>query len=187
MTMGYDMGPDGYGRTRGYGQAQGYGQVQVPYGGAQAPPPLVRATDRDRDAAIAVVQTAYTSGRLTRDEHDDRVGRLLAAQTYAELDGLTADLPGRPWYPDVPAIPRPPHTNGLAVAALICALLQPFTGMLTTIPAIVLGHVARGQIRHTGDEGNGMATWGMALGWAGASSVIVFVLFVAALIVHVTH
>jgi Domain of unknown function (DUF1707)/Domain of unknown function (DUF4190) len=166
MTMRYDMASDGFGR-------------------AQAPPPMVRATDRDRDAAISVIQASYTAGRVTRDEHDERVGRALAAQTYAELDMLTADLPGRPWYPDVPAIPRPPHTNGLAVAALICALLQPFTGMLTTIPAIVLGHVARGQIRRTGDDGSSMATWGMALGWAGAFSVIVLVLFIAAVVVHI--
>jgi Domain of unknown function (DUF1707)/Domain of unknown function (DUF4190) len=168
MTMRYGMASDGYGR-------------------AQVPPPMVRATDRDRDAAISVVQASYTAGRLTRDEHDERVGRALAAQTYAELDTLTADLPGRPWYPDVPAIPCPPHTNGLAVGALICALLQPFTGMLTTIPAIVLGHIARRQIRQTGDDGHSMATWGMALGWAGASSVIVFMLLITALIVNIVH
>jgi hypothetical protein len=168
MTTRYDMASDGSGR-------------------AQAPPPMVRATDRDRDAAIGLIQSCYTSGRLSRDEHDDRVGRALAALTYAQLDMLTADLPGRPWYPDVPALPHPPRTNGLAVAALICGLLQPFTGMLTTVPAIVLGHVARGQIRRTGDDGHSMATWGMGLGWAGASSVVLFVLFIAALIAHLAH
>jgi hypothetical protein len=168
MTTRYDMTSGGSGRV-------------------QAAPPMVRATDRDRDAAIGVIQACYGSGRLSRDEHDERVGLALAAQTYAELDMLTADLPGQPWYPDMPALPRPPHTNGLAVAAMICGLVQPFTLMLTTIPAIVLGHVARGQIRRTGDNGNSMATWGMALGWAGASAVTLFLLFLAVLIVHITH
>jgi hypothetical protein len=150
---------------------------------------MVRATDRDRDAAIGVIQGSYTSGRLSRDEHDERVSQALSAQTYAQLDTLTADLPWQPWYPDVPALPLPreQHTNGLAIAALICGLVQPFTGMLTTIPAIVLGHVARGQIRRTGDDGNSMATWGMALGWAGASAAILFALFVAVLVVNITH
>jgi hypothetical protein len=166
MTMRYDMASDGSGR-------------------AQAPSPMVRATDRDRDATIGAIQGSYTSGRLSRDEHDERVGRALAAQTYAQLDLLTADLPERPWYPDMPAVPRPPRTNGVAVAALVCGLLQPFSGMLTTIPAIVLGHVARGQIRRTGDDGKSMATWGMALGWAGASAVILFVLFIAALVISI--
>jgi hypothetical protein len=32
-----------------------------------------------------------------------------------------------------------------------------------------------------------MATWGMALGWAGASAAILFLLFIAVLLVHITH
>jgi hypothetical protein len=155
--------------------------------------PLIRATDRDRDAAIGVLQASYTEGRLTMAEHDTRVGQALAAQTYAELDTLTADLPLRPTYPDAPVPPAPSfpplprRTNGLAVASLICGLAQPFTGMLSTIPAIALGHVARGQIRRTGEEGRTMATWGVILGWAGVAAILMglvaFILAVA-FIVH---
>ena len=32
---------------------------------------------------------------------------------------------------------RRAQTNALAIAALVCGLAQPFTGMLTTIPAVV--------------------------------------------------
>jgi hypothetical protein len=157
--------------------------------------PLIRATDRDRDAAIQVLQTSYTEGRLTMAEHDARVSQALSAQTYAELDSLTTDLPLRPTYPDAPVLPMPPvqrRTNGLAIAALVCGVTQPFTGMLTTIPAIILGHVARGQIRQTGEDGNSMATWGLVLGWAGAAAIVmlltaVFVAFAAFTHTHGIH
>jgi hypothetical protein len=47
---------------------------------------------------------------------------------------------------------------------------------LTAIPAVILGHVARGQIRRTGERGHGMATTGLVLGWLG---IAFFVLMVA--------
>jgi hypothetical protein len=148
------------------------------------PPPVgppVRATDRDRDAAIEVLQESYATGRLTADEHAARVGLAMASRTYADLDRLTADLPQRPFYPDAPRPPRPRRTNGYAIAALACGAAQPLTFMLTTIPAIVFGHLARRQIRDTGEEGSTLATWGLVLGWAGAAAIVlVTVLFLAA-------
>jgi len=151
------------------------------------PGPPIRATDRDRDAAVDVLQAAYSEGRLSKDEHEARISRALAAQTYVELDGLTADLPGRPGYPDAPVMPVRRRTNSLAVASLACGLAQPFTGMLSTIPAIVLGHVARGQIRRADEDGRVMATWGLILGWAGAAAVIVFVLATVGLVAWAAH
>jgi hypothetical protein len=41
-------------------------------------------------------------------------------------------------------------------------------GILAGIPAIVLGFVAINQIRHTGEDGRGMAIAGIALGLAWA-------------------
>jgi hypothetical protein len=146
------------------------------HGRFPVPGQQLRATDRDREAAIGVLQSSYSVGRLTKDEHDARVSRALSAQTYAELDMLTADLPERPGYPDAPVVPGPRRTNGLAVASLVCGLAQPFTGMLSTIPAIVFGHVSRGQIRRTGEDGRAMATWGLILGWAGVTASIAFLL-----------
>lgn len=143
------------------------------------PPPAgppVRATDRDRDAAIEVLQESYATGRLTADEHAARVGSAMAARTYADLDRLTTDLPRRPYYPDAPRPPQPRRTNGYAVAALTCGAIQPLTGMLSTIPAIVFGHLARRQIRDTGEDGSAMATWGLVLGWAGAAAIVLVIL-----------
>jgi uncharacterized membrane protein len=140
----------------------------------------MRASDQDRDAATSLLQTAYAEGRVSWDEYDARLHHALRARTYADLDAVTADLPGR--YPRVVVPPRPQRTNALAVAALACGAAQPLTGMLTTIPAIVLGHVARGQIRRNGEAGAGLATWGAILGWAGLA-VIVLVIVVVALTV----
>ena len=155
--------------------APGYlppGPIPPPFG------PPVRATDRDRDAAIDVLQESYATGRLTADEHAARVGQAMAARTYADLDRLTADLPRRPIYPDAPRPPLPRRTNGYAMAALACGAAQPLTFMLTTIPAIIFGHVARRQIRETGEDGSLMATWGLALGWAGVAAIVLVIVVV---------
>ena len=155
--------------------APGYlppGPIPPPFG------PPVRATDRDRDAAIDVLQESYATGRLTADEHAARVGQAMAARTYADLDRLTADLPRRPIYPDAPRPSLPRRTNGYAMAALACGAAQPLTFMLTTIPAIIFGHVARRQIRETGEDGSLMATWGLALGWAGVAAIVLVIVVV---------
>ncbi|MGO1971960.1 MAG: DUF1707 SHOCT-like domain-containing protein [Propionibacteriaceae bacterium] len=52
----------------------------------------LRASDADRDAVAEVLHAAYAEGRLTIDEHDDRVSTVLAAKTFAELAPLTEDL-----------------------------------------------------------------------------------------------
>jgi Domain of unknown function (DUF4190) len=75
-----------------------------------------------------------------------------------------------------------PKTNGLAIAALVCGIVQ-FFGfwLLGTIPAIVLGHIARKQIRQRGEQGAGPALAGLILGYAGlALTVIVVIIIVVA-------
>jgi hypothetical protein len=51
------------------------------------------------------------------------------------------------------------------VASLALGFAQFAVGPLATIPAIVLGHMARSQIRRTGERGSGLALAGLALGW----------------------
>ncbi len=52
----------------------------------------LRASDADRDQVANVLSTAYAEGRLTREEHDERLGQVMAAKTFAELIPLTRDL-----------------------------------------------------------------------------------------------
>ena len=135
----------------------------------------MRAADADRDRAVSFLSTAYTEGRLAKDEYDARLETALSARTYADLDQVVTDLPGA----RVGPVPRrgPTPTNGLAIASLACGVAQFAFGPLPTIPAIVLGHIARSQIRRTGEQGAGLALTGLVLGWG---AVILGVLLLAA-------
>lgn len=142
----------------------------------------IRASDRDRDRATALLQNAYAEGRLTKDEYEARLGRVLSAQVFAQLDVATAGL--------VAPAPRAPvragQTNSLAIASLICGAAQLIAGPLATIPAIALGHVARRQIRRTGEDGAGLAIWGLALGWAGLALTVIVIIAIVVLVAHAT-
>jgi hypothetical protein len=52
----------------------------------------LRASDADRDQVATVLSTAYAEGRLTREEHDERVERLMVAKTFDDLIPITGDL-----------------------------------------------------------------------------------------------
>jgi uncharacterized membrane protein len=137
----------------------------------------MRAATADRDRAIEFLTTAFTEGRLDKDEYDVRLERALSARTYAELDTVVSDLPGTRPSPAAP--PATSHTNSLALASFICGFAQLVAGPFATIPAIVLGHVARNQIRSTGEDGAGLALAGLLMGWC---AVALSVLFVVALV-----
>ena len=53
-------------------------------------------------------------------------------------------------------------------------------GPLATIPAIVFGHLARHQIKRTGEQGAGLALAGLILGWAAVVLAVLLILGVAA-------
>ena len=53
----------------------------------------MRAADADRDRVAGILGTAYSEGRLSRDEYDARLESALSARTYADLDHLVTDLP----------------------------------------------------------------------------------------------
>jgi hypothetical protein len=57
----------------------------------QAPRDL-RASDADRDRVLALLAEAVADGRLTADEHAERVQRACTARTLGELAELTTDL-----------------------------------------------------------------------------------------------
>lgn len=65
-----------------------------------APPvasgPQMRASDADRDAAASLLDAAFAEGRLTADEHGERLSAAYMARTVAQLRQLTDDLPAAP-------------------------------------------------------------------------------------------
>jgi DUF1707 SHOCT-like domain/Domain of unknown function (DUF4190) len=145
----------------------------------------MRAADADRDRVVECLDTAYSEGRLSKDEYDARLESALSARTYADLDQLVADLPratvGPPAATAATAVTPVARTNGLAIASLACGIAQFAFGPLATIPAIVLGHVARHQIKRTGEQGAGLALAGLLLGWAAV--ILAIVLIVVAVVI----
>ncbi|MGW5344198.1 DUF1707 SHOCT-like domain-containing protein, partial [Streptomyces sp. NPDC004050] len=53
----------------------------------------LRASDADRDRIAQILSDALAEGRLTPDEHSERLDSLYALKTVAELDVLVRDLP----------------------------------------------------------------------------------------------
>jgi len=138
------------------------------------------AASADRERTMDVVKAAYTEGRLTKDEFDERTARVLAARTYADLHALVADLPAGPGGPLAPAPYQAGYyqpfvvrrTNGFAVGALVCGIFPVFLG----IPAVILGHAARGQIRKSGERGDAMAVTGLVLGYLWITIMVLIIL-----------
>ena len=52
----------------------------------------LRASDADRDRVLVLLAEAVSDGRLTMEEHAERVQRACTARTLGELADLTADL-----------------------------------------------------------------------------------------------
>lgn len=54
----------------------------------------IRIGDQEREEAVAQLGKHYEAGRLTAEEHQERVGEALQAKTDADLTALFRDLPG---------------------------------------------------------------------------------------------
>ncbi len=159
---GYQVPPGAYQvPPAGYPVVQGQGGYQVRMN------PGMRAASADRERAVDVLKAGFTEGRLTQDEYNDRMGRAYAARTYGELMALTADLPAgaMPTIWPVPMYQPPATTNSLARASLVLGVAEFFTMGLTAIPAIICGHMAKREMRATGQRGDGLATSGLVLGY----------------------
>jgi hypothetical protein len=184
--------PVAYGQP-GYPQP-GYPQPAGPQPGPQpagsqqaglAGPPGMLAAAADRERAVDVLKAAFGEGRITKDEFDHRVSQVAQARTYADLGVVIADLPAGPLggvshYPGGLPAPTPYYppvrqtTNGLAVGSLVCALLG------ISLPAVIMGHVARNQIRERNEGGDGLAIAGLVIGWLGIAFYAL--MFIAAIV-----
>lgn len=69
------------------------------------------------------------------------------------------------------------RTNGLAIASMVCGIVGCFYG-IPAIVAIVLGFVARNQIKQNPQEGAGMALAGIILGFVWIALGIAFIVLV---------
>ncbi len=132
-----------------------------------------------------MIKTAFAEGRLTMDEQLERVERACTSRTCAELAALSADLPSGPpgTMPSPAAGSQAAHlglagsgrTSPLAVASVVCGLIPLLPA---TLAAIILGALARRQIKRTGERGAALATTGLVLGaaWITLTLIVLFAL-----------
>jgi hypothetical protein len=52
----------------------------------------LRASDADRDQVATLLSAAYAEGRLSQEEHDERLDQLMVAKTFDDLLPITHDL-----------------------------------------------------------------------------------------------
>src|SRR5262245_66351008 len=82
----------------------------------------MRASDADRDAAASLLNEAFAEGRLTADEHDQRLNAVYAARSGQHLHRLTADLHS------ASGTATEPVALGMVVGAMLCMLLSLMDG-----------------------------------------------------------
>ncbi|MEU3725880.1 DUF1707 domain-containing protein [Streptomyces sp. NPDC031705] len=101
-----------------------------------AGPPALRASDADRDRIARILADALAEGRLTSEEHSERLDTLYAVKTVGELDQLVRDLPAPA------AAPRP-----AAPAPAGAAVPPPAAGPVETVVAVCSSSARTGRWR----------------------------------------
>src|SRR6476661_8246082 len=102
-----------------------------------------RLSDAERDQAAAELNEHYVQGRLSQDEHGERLDAIWAARTRGELVRIFADLPS-PYFARTSPVFRAPGTGparrrGMPTPLLVVlAVLVVFT-VLTHLPIILIG------------------------------------------------
>jgi hypothetical protein len=101
----------------------------------------LRASDAERDAALAELGAHFQAGRLTAEELDERTSRILAARTGDELEVELRDLPNlaapvdaRPQYRQ----PRPPRIASYLAPRLVMAVV--ILAVIASVLTLGAGH-----------------------------------------------
>lgn len=100
----------------------------------------LRASDSDREQAVATLREHFESGHLGYDEFNGRMDTAYKATYARELRGLLADLPGAQQRTTAPAVaPQPARKTGagriIAIIALVLAALWGLSWALGLIGA----------------------------------------------------
>ena len=82
----------------------------------------MRISDADRDRAASALSDALAEGRLTPEEHSERLDAIYAAKTQAEIAPVLSDLPGA-------AVARADYSGTVATTGKRPRLLALFGGV----------------------------------------------------------
>jgi hypothetical protein len=85
----------------------------------------LRIGDAEREQAATDLGEHYAQGRITTEEHRERLDQIWAARTRRELGPVFADLPGRtfPTRPAMSARPAPRRPSWRRIPAPLLVLL----------------------------------------------------------------
>lgn len=105
----------------------------------------LRIGDAEREVAAAALGEHFAQGRLTLDEHAERLDQVWAARTRGDLEPVFRDLPGRPGRSgrSVPRTVRPGPRGWPVPVFPLLALLVVLT-VLTHLPFVLIGLLAGG-------------------------------------------
>jgi hypothetical protein len=110
----------------------------------------LRMSDAERDTAAAELGEHYAQGRLTTEEHAERLDRVWSARTRGELAPVFRDLPGR-YGATVPSSPRAarrstywsggaaPARRGVPAPLIVVLVVLAMLTVVTHLPLILLG------------------------------------------------
>jgi len=103
----------------------------------------LRLSDAEREQAAADLGEHYAQGRITSEEHRERLDQIWAARTRRELGPVFADLPGRyfPTRASATARPaaRPAGWRRFPPALLILVAALIVVTAVTHLPLILIG------------------------------------------------
>ena len=100
----------------------------------------IRASDADREHVVEILREAYSAGRLTLEEFDERTSLAFAAKTWGGLRELTRDLPQQARLAIPPPDPqvKPARDKPLPVGASPHRRLSPMLPILVIWLGIAL-------------------------------------------------
>ncbi|MGW2178839.1 DUF1707 SHOCT-like domain-containing protein [Streptomyces sp. NPDC001732] len=84
----------------------------------------IRASDADRDRIADILREAMAEGRLTADEHAERVDAVYRAKTVGELEPLVRDLPAASAASRPAAAGAPLHESPVGPAENLVAIFS---------------------------------------------------------------
>lgn len=187
MTWPQGSNPDPYQQPQ-HGQQPPYGQSNDdPYAAPQ--PPSYGQSASDPYAAQQPAGQPWDQTYQQNPTSGQPYGQPTSGQPYQPTSGQPYGQPtsGQPYgqptsdqpygqqaypqqayaYPGYPAAPQSSTTNTMAILALIFAFVFAPLG-------IVFGHIARKQIKERGEQGSGLATAGLILGYVFTGLTLLF-------------
>ncbi|MCW2767385.1 MAG: hypothetical protein JWO11_3344 [Nocardioides sp.] len=105
----------------------------------------VRIGDAEREQAAAALGEHFAQGRLTLEEHAERLDQIWSARTHGDLEPIFRDLPGQPARSSTTRAPRSPwqgfrtSRRGLPFPVFPVLALLVILTIVTHAPIILFG------------------------------------------------